>query len=82
MNYTTFIYKWNSRELKKIIWIILKSWIAYNIKKINYVQDFSLEEKNIKKSEEKILLIHSENQDKLLDFLSKKFPQIEKININ
>ena len=82
MNYTTFIYRWNSRELKKIIWIILKSWIAYNIKKINYVQDFSFEEKNIKKSEVKILLIHSENQDKLLDFLSKKFPQIEKININ
>ena len=82
MNYTTFIYRWNSRELKKNIWIILKSWIAYNIKKINYVQDFSFEEKNIKKSEVKILLIHSENQDKLLDFLSKKFPQLEKININ
>ena len=77
MNYTTFIYRWNSRELKKIIWIILKSWIAYNIKKINYVQDFSFEEKNIKKSEVKILLIHSENQDKLLDFLSKKYTQIE-----
>lgn len=81
MNYMTFTYKWSSRELRKIIVAILKTWIADNIKKLNYVHNYSLKEKNIKKSEEKILLIHTENHNKLLEFLSKNFPQIEKINI-
>ena len=82
MNYTIFTYKWNSRELRKIIVAILKSWTAKNIKRVNYVQNYSSKEKNIEKSEEKIILIYSENQDKLLEFLSKNFPQIEKINVN
>ena len=82
MTYSIFTYKWNSRELRKIIATILKSWTTKNIKKVNYVQNYSTKEKNIEKSEEKILLIYSENQDKLLEFLSKNFPQIEKININ
>lgn len=81
MNYTIFTYKWTSRELRKIILAILKSWIADNVKKVNYVQDYTLTEKNIEKSEEKIVLIHSEDQDKLLDFLTKNFPQIKKINV-
>lgn len=82
MNYLSFIYKGSPRELKKIILIILKSWKADNIKRINYTQDYSLDEKKINKIEEKILLIHTRNEDNLLDFLSKNFPQIEKININ
>ena len=81
MNCMIFIYKWTSRELKKIIVAILKSWIANNVKKINYVQNYSINEKNIKKSEEKILLIYSDNQDKLLNFIAKNFPQIVRINI-
>ena len=81
MNYTIFTYKWTSRELRKIILAILKSWIADNVKKVNYVQDYTLTEKNIEKSEEKIVLIHSEDQNKLLDFLTKNFPQIKKINV-
>lgn len=82
MNYLSFIYKGSPRELKKIILIILKSWKADNIKRINYTQDYSLDEKKINKIEEKILLIHTRNENNLLDFLSKNFPQIEKININ
>lgn len=82
MNYLSFIYKGSPRELKKIILTILKSWKADNIKRINYTQDYSLDEKKINKIEEKILLIHTRNEDNLLDFLSKNFPQIEKININ
>lgn len=82
MNYIIFTYKWDSRELRKIINSILKSWAAKNIKKLNYIQNYKLKEKNIEKSEEKILLIDSENQNKLLEFLSKNFPQIEKMNIN
>lgn len=80
MNYITFIYRWNTRELKKIISAILKSWAADNIKKFNYIQSYLLKEKKTEKIEEKLLFIHSKEQDKLLDFLS-NFPQIEKINI-
>ncbi len=82
MKYMTFVYKWNSRELRKIILAILKSWMADNIKRLNYVQNYSLQEKWIKKEEEKMVLIHTENVDDLLVFLSKNFPQIEKIDIN
>ena len=82
MIFLSYIYRGKSRELKKIITAILKSWIAEKIKKINYVQDYSLENQKIKKTEEKILLINTQDENRLLDFLSKNFPQIEKININ
>jgi len=82
MNYIAFVYRWNSRELKKIILAILKSWMADNVKKINYVQNYILQEKGVNKVEEKILLIHSEKQDDLLNFLSKNFSQIERIYVN
>ena len=82
MDYIAFVYKWNSRELRKIILVILKSWMADNVKKVNYVQNYTLQEKGVNKVEEKILLIHSKKQDDLLDFLSKKFSQIERIYIN
>lgn len=82
MNYITFVYKWNSRELRKIILAILKSWMADNIKRLNYVQSYSPQEKWVRKVEEKLLLIHTENMDNLQKFLSKNFPQIEKIAIN
>lgn len=76
-----FVYRGTSRELRKIILAILKSWVADEIKRFNYVQSYSFKEKNIEKVEEKILLIHTKEEDKLLNFLS-NFQQIEKININ
>ena len=83
MNYLMFVYKWKSRDLRKIIVAILKSWMADNVKKINYVQNYVLKDwKNIEKNEEKILLVYTQNKDKLLDFLSKNFPQIERFDIN
>lgn len=82
MIFLSYIYRGKSRELRKIITAILKSWIAEKIKKINYVQDYSLENQKITKTEEKILLIYTQDENRLLDFLSKNFPQIEKININ
>jgi len=81
MDYITFVYRWTARELRKIILAILKSWVADEIKRFNYVQNYSFKEKNIEKSEEKILLINAKEPDKLLDFLS-KFTQIERINID
>jgi len=82
MNHLSFVYKGTPRELKKIILLILKSWTVDNIKRINYIQDYSFNEKKIKKVEEKILLIHTKNENKLLNFLSENFPQIERINIS
>ena len=80
MIYLTFVYRWTSRDLRKIITAILKSWLVNDLKKLNYVQNYCLRGNKIEKDEEKILLVQSDNQDKLLDFLSKKFPnKIEKI---
>jgi len=66
--------------LKKIILAILKSWVADEIKRFNYVQNYSFKN-SMEKTEEKILLINTKEPDKLLDFLS-KFTQIERINID
>jgi hypothetical protein len=66
--------------LRKIIVAILKSGLANNVKKINYVQNYSIKDNKIEKAEEKIILMQSDNQDKLIDFLSKNFSnKVEKI---
>ncbi len=78
----SFVYRGTSRDLRKIITAILKSWIAEKIKRINYVQDYSFENQKIIKAEEKIILIYTQDENRLLDFLSKNFPQIEKIDIS
>ncbi len=82
MNFLTFVYRWNSRDLKKIILSLIKSWIADNIKRINYIQNYSMDDKSVKKDEEKLILINAKDYDKLMEFLSKNFPQIERINLN
>jgi len=82
MDYLVFVYNWNSRELRKIINMMLKIWVADNIKKVNYVQNYGLDDKKLEKNEEKILLISTENQAKLMAFLDEKFLwQIKKINL-
>lgn len=82
MIFLSFVYRGTSRDLRKIITAILKSWIAEKIKRINYVQDYSFENQKIIKAEEKIILIYTQDENRLLDFLSKDFPQIEKIDIS
>ena len=83
MNYMVFAYSGKSRDLRKIIISILKSGVAQNVKKINYVQNYSLEDKNnLEKEEEKMLLISAESEIKLIEFLSKNFPQIKRIYVN
>lgn len=77
-----FTYGWKSRDLRKIIISILKSGVAESIKKVNYVQNYSLKDNDIEKKEEKMLLISTENEIKLIEFLSKNFPQIERIYVN
>jgi len=83
MIFVAFVYRWTSRDLKKIITAILKSWMANDIKRLNYVQNYSLKDKKVEKIEEKILLIQTENQEDLVEFLHNNFPQkIEEINLN
>ena len=82
MIFLSFVYRGTSRDLRKIITAILKSWIAEKIKRTNYVQDYSFENQKIMKTEEKIILIYTQDENRLLDFLSKNFPQIEKIDIS
>lgn len=74
-----FSYDGDFRELKKIIVAILKSWCAEKVIKLNYWHSFSLKEKNIQKNETKLLLINSDNEEKLLNFLSQNFSQLERI---
>lgn len=57
--------------------------MANDIKRLNYVQNYSLKDKKVEKIEEKILLIQTENQEDLVEFLHNNFPQkIEEINLN
>lgn len=81
MHYCVFMYEWNLRDLRKIIVVILKSWLAKEVNKINYVQNFGLLDKNIEKREVKILFINTDNEDKLLDFISKNFSQLRRMSI-
>lgn len=81
MHYLMFSYKWSSRDLRKIITEILKSWVADNVKKINYVHDFLLKDGKVEKWEEKIILVWVEEEEALLDFLCKRFTQLERFEI-
>lgn len=81
MNNFLFVYDWNGRDLKKIIVAILKSWIAIEVKKLNYGHKFILSDKLVEKSEIKLLFIQSEDEEKLMTFLSKNFPQIKRIYV-
>lgn len=76
-----FVYDGNNRDLRKIIVAVLKSWIATEIRKLNYGHKYIVIDKWVEKSETKILLIQSEDEKKLTDFLSKNFPQIERIYV-
>ena len=76
------LYRWKSRDLRKIIVALLKSWFATEIKKVNYVQNFVLVDTKLEKTEMKMLVISTENEEKFIEFLSKNFPQIERIYLN
>ena len=83
MDYLLFVYEWSSRDLRKIIVAILKAWVANEVKKINYVHNYTMKDvKTVVKDEEKILLINTWDENKLNDFLLKKFSQIKRIKIN
>lgn len=77
-----YLYKWKSRELRRIIVALLKSWFVSEIKKVNYVQNFVLVDTKLEKTEMKMLVMSTEDEEKLVEFLSKNFSQIERIYLN
>jgi hypothetical protein len=79
MNGLLFSYNGSSRELKRIIISLLKSWCASKIEKFNYVQSFLLNEGNVEKSEIKYVVVYTDDESKLLCFLSKNFPEVERV---
>ena len=82
MNSLVFSYTWSSRELRRIIVSLLKSGCASKIHKLNYVQNFQLKENVVEKSEIKYIMIYTDDESKLLNFLSKNFPQVERVVLN
>ena len=81
MDCLLFSYEGNSRELKKIIISLLKSWCASRVHKFNYIQSFWLKENVVEKSEIKYIIVYTDDESKLLNFLSKNFPQIKRIEL-
>ena len=76
-----YSYDGNSRELKRIIITLLKSWCALKVHKFNYVQSFWLKKNVVEKSEIKYMIIYTDDESNLLSFLSKNFPQLERIEL-
>ena len=62
------------RELRKIITMLLKSKLATNITKMNYVQEYSLEQDKVVKKEKKLLYFHTEDKNKCLEMNRKQNP--------
>ena len=54
---------------------LLKSQLATEIKRMNYLQSYTLIDNKIQKTEEKLLFIQTTQPDKVLAFLSKNFPE-------
>lgn len=82
MNYSIYSYTWTARELKRVIVSLLKSGSAINVQKLNYVQDFVLNEWwKVIKTEEKLVMICTNDELKLSKFLEKN-PQLKKITLS
>ncbi len=66
-------YENNGRKLKQIITGLLKSWLATTIRRINYLQTYTLQDNHIKKEQQKALIIEyiPEKEEKLKNFLQK-----------
>ena len=81
MDNLVYVYKWKSRDLRKNIVALLKSWLAVEIRKVNYVHSFEISNNTIQKIEEKLVIISTEKEEKLNEFLSKNFSQFERISL-
>jgi thioredoxin reductase len=55
--------------------------LAIEVKKVNYVHSFTIKDNKVEKLEEKLVIISTGNEEKLIDFLSNNFSQFERISI-
>ena len=74
----TFPNDW--RKLRKLITWLLKAKLATEIKKLNYVQSYTLIDDGIVKKQEKLVYISTEHPDKVQIFLTKSFPEAKTIS--
>jgi len=65
----------DGRKLRKLITGLLKSQLVSEVKRLNYVQSYRLIDERIEKSEEKLLRLHTEQEDKVKAFLEKNFSE-------
>jgi len=72
-------YPNDGRKLRYFINVLLKSRLATEIKRFNYVKSYKIVDKKIVKFEEKILLIlfDKEKKDKLVTMIKKQHPEKE-----
>ncbi|MDR0651100.1 MAG: hypothetical protein LBG59_07060 [Candidatus Peribacteria bacterium] len=54
---------------------LLKAKLATEIKRVNYIQSYTLVNDKIEKKEEKLIFIQTEQKEKVLAFLQKSFPE-------
>ena len=66
---------YDGRKIRQLITMLLKSWVASEIKRLNYVQSYTLNDKTIKKQEEKMLLILWADSTKIQSILAKQVPE-------
>ncbi len=66
----------DGRKLRYLINWLLKSWLVQEIKRINYVKSYRIVEKNIKKQEEKLLVIIWPDNEKIKQFIQKQRPEV------
>lgn len=68
-----FWYPHDGRKLKHLITMMLKSWIATSIKRVNYAQEYTLQDKKIQKTEQKMVIVYfsQENISKIEQTLKK-----------
>jgi len=50
-------YGWDGRALKRFIVWLLKSWAVASVRRINYVKSYTVVEKQVVVTEEKLLII-------------------------
>lgn len=65
----------DGRKLRKLITGVLKAKLATEIKRMNYIQSYTLGEKSIEKKEEKLLWLQTDQPEKVSAFLQKSFPE-------
>lgn len=66
-------YTWNGRECRRFLQSILLAWAAQEVRRINYVHNYSAINKKLTKTEEKLLIISfNEEQQLKLEALVKK----------